>query len=220
MATMAHEPLEDEQDALRETFSEELIRHWMNERLAPEVLAHQEDLMERALSRIQQQSLALDVLANNPEGLSSSDHFRFMLIETEIEHARYICKAYARCRMYKVKSRLSKVDLEYCARFLSSSLAFLFQSQPLGDLAGTDLVHNLLYDSVLDQLPIKYRKLDEDHMIIRPDLDQGVFIIVRSSCGPAVLPHTEPLMLEKGSKHFICYRSIKPFLESGHVKLV
>ncbi|KAH9456308.1 hypothetical protein Pst134EA_011528 [Puccinia striiformis f. sp. tritici] len=214
MATMAHEPLEDEQDALRETFSEELIRHWMNERLAPEVLAHQEDLMERALSRIQQQSLALDVLANNPEGLSSSDHFRFMLIETEIEHARYICKAYARCRMYKLdkffdhclmdpetRSRLSKVDLEYCAREQT-------------------LVHNLLYDSVLDQLPIKYRKLDEDHMIIRPDLDQGVFIIVRSSCGPAVLPHTEPLMLEKGSKHFICYRSIKPFLESGHVKLV
>ncbi|KAI7958104.1 hypothetical protein MJO29_006321 [Puccinia striiformis f. sp. tritici] len=214
MATMAHKPLEDEQDALRETFSEELIRHWMNERLAPEVLAHQEDLMERALSRIQQQSLALDVLANNPEGLSSSDHFRFMLIETEIEHARYICKAYARCRMYKLdkffdhclmdpetRSRLSKVDLEYCAREQT-------------------LVHNLLYDSVLDQLPIKYRKLDEDHMIIRPDLDQGVFIIVRSSCGPAVLPHTEPLMLEKGSKHFICYRSIKPFLESGHVKLV
>ncbi|KAI7953802.1 hypothetical protein MJO28_006349 [Puccinia striiformis f. sp. tritici] len=214
MATMAHEPLEDEQDALRETFSEELIRHWMNERLAPEVLAHQEDLMERALSRIQQQSLALDVLANNPEGLSSSDHFRFMLIETEIEHARYICKAYARCRMYKLdkffdhclmdpetRSRLSKVDLEYCAREQT-------------------LVHNLLYDSVLDQLPIKYRKLDEDHMIIRPNLDQGVFIIVRSSCGPAVLPHTEPLMLEKGSKHFICYRSIKPFLESGHVKLV
>ncbi|POW12455.1 hypothetical protein PSTT_04479, partial [Puccinia striiformis] len=201
MATMAHEPLEDEQDALRETFSEELIRHWMNERLAPEVLAHQEDLMERACQEFNNRYSIHALLLILRESISS-DHFRFMLIETEIEHARYICKAYARCRMYKVKEQT--------------------------------LVHNLLYDSVLDQLPIKYRKLDEDHMIIRPNLDQGVFIIVRSSCGPAFYHRvgtwfnsathhhvifsllqyysTEPLMLEKGSKHFICYRSIKPFL--------
>jgi len=100
----------------------------------------------------------------------------------------------------ETRSRLSKVDLEYCSREQT-------------------LVHNLLYDSVLDQLPSKYRKLDEDHMIIRPDLDEGVFAIVRSPCGPVYLPNSEPLMLEKGSIHFITYRSIKPFLESGHVKL-
>ncbi|OAV88859.1 hypothetical protein PTTG_08819 [Puccinia triticina 1-1 BBBD Race 1] len=201
------------EDIPKESLSEELIRHWINERFAPEVLAPQEDLLEKALSLIQQQSLALDVLSNNPEDLTSDDHFRLMLIETEIEHMRYICRAYARCRMHKLdkffdhclmdpetRSRLSKVDLEYCSREQT-------------------LVHNLLYDSVLDQLPIKYRKLDEDHMIIRPDLDQGVFIIVRSSCGPVYLPHAEPLMLEKGSVHFIKYRSIKPFLESGHIKL-
>ncbi|KAA1072810.1 GINS complex subunit [Puccinia graminis f. sp. tritici] len=205
--------IEDQEDLPKEKLSEQLIRHWINERFAPEVLAHQEELLEKILSRIQQQSLALDVLSNNPEELSSDDHFRLMLIETEIEHLRYICKAYARCRMHKLdkffdhclmdpetRSRLSKVDLEYCSREQT-------------------LVHNLLYDSVLDQLPIKYRKLDEDHMIIRPNLDQSVFIIVRSSCGPVYIPHEEPLMLEKGSIHFINYRSIKSFLESGHVKL-
>jgi len=209
----ASDDQEESQDLPEETLSEELMRHWINERFAPEVLQHQEELLERALSRIQQQSLALDVLANNPEDLSSGNHFRLMLIETEIEHLRYICKAYARCRMLKLdkffdhclmdpetRSRLSKVDLEYCSREQT-------------------LVHNLLYDSVLDQLPSKYRKLDEDHMIIRPDLDEGVFAIVRSPCGPVYLPNSEPLMLEKGSIHFITYRSIKPFLESGHVKL-
>ncbi|KNZ56465.1 uncharacterized protein VP01_239g3 [Puccinia sorghi] len=215
----------ESEDLPGETLSEELMRHWINERFAPEVLQHQEELLEKALSRIQQQvrasSLALDVLANNPEDLSSGNHFRLMLIETEIEHLRYICKAYARCRMLKLdkffdhclmdpetRSRLSKVDLEYCSREQT-------------------LVHNLLYDSVLDQLPSKYRKLDEDHMsvwtprpeFIRPDLDEGVFAMVRSPCGPVYLPNSEPLMLEKGSIHFITYRSIKPFLESGHVKL-
>ncbi|PLW13676.1 hypothetical protein PCANC_01691 [Puccinia coronata f. sp. avenae] len=203
----------DESLLPKENMSEELMRHWINERFAPEVLHHQEELLERVLSRIQQQSLALDVLANNPEDLSSGNHFRLMLIETEIEHMRFICKAYARCRMHKLdkffdhclmdhetRSRLSQVDLEYCSREQT-------------------LVHNLLYDSVLDQLPIKYRKLDEEHMIIRPDLDQGVFIFVRASCGPVYLPGTEPLMLEKGSRHFITYRSIKTYLESGHVKL-
>lgn len=206
--------MENEDEGLEETLTQALIRHWTNERFAPEVLTHQEELLERALTRIQQQSIALQVLSNNPEDISSDDHFRFMLIETEIEHLRYICAAYARCRMYKLdkffdyclmdadtRSRLSKVDLEYCSREQT-------------------LVHNLLYESVLDQLPPKYRKLDEDGMVIKPDLDQGVFIIVRSDCGPVHLPNSEAIMLEKGSKHFINYRSIKSFLQSGHVKLV
>jgi GINS complex subunit 4 len=45
----------DESLLPKENMSEELMRHWINERFAPEVLHHQEELLERVLSRIQQQ---------------------------------------------------------------------------------------------------------------------------------------------------------------------
>ncbi|MBW0501158.1 hypothetical protein O181_040873 [Austropuccinia psidii MF-1] len=208
------DPDANEDDEEPESLSDELIRHWTNERFAPEVLHHQQDLLERALTRIHQQSTALDVLLSNPEELSGNDHFRLMLIETEVEQMRFVCKAYVRCRMYKLdkyfdhclmepeaRSRLSPVDLEYCKRHQT-------------------LVHNLLYDLVLEQLPPKYQKLDEDHMIVRPDLDQGVFILARTDCGPVYLPNSESIFLQKGSRHFLRYRSIKPFLETHEVQLI
>ncbi|CAH7690766.1 hypothetical protein BY996DRAFT_8386820 [Phakopsora pachyrhizi] len=197
-----------------ETLTMKLLRVWSNERLAPEILHHQEPLLELAMDRVQQQSTALEVLFNNPEGLSSEEHFRLTLIETEIEQLRYLCKAYSRTRMFKLdkffdhclidgetRSKLSKVDLEYCKREQT-------------------LVHNLMFGSVLEGLPSKYHRLDEDHMIVRPDLDHGVFISVRRSCGPVYLPNSESIMLKKDSKHFLRYRSIKKFLESEHVKLI
>ncbi|KAG0140263.1 hypothetical protein CROQUDRAFT_665415 [Cronartium quercuum f. sp. fusiforme G11] len=196
-----------------ESLTEELIRHWSNERLAPEVLMHQEPLLEKALDRIKQQSEALDVLLYSPDGLSSDEHFRLTLIETEIEQLRYVCKAYARCRMFKLdkyfdfylsnaeaRSKLSQVDIEYCKREQT-------------------LVHNLLFSSVLEGLPAKYRSM-EDHMIVRPDVDHGVFILARRTCGPIQLPNSETLMLVKDSRHFVRYRTIKNLLEKEDVRLI
>lgn len=196
-----------------ESLTEELIRHWSNERLAPEVLMHQEPFLETVLDRIKQQSEALEVLLASPDGLSSDEHFRLTLIETEIEQMRYVCKAYARCRMFKLdkyfdyylsdphaRAKLSQVDIEYCTREQT-------------------LVHNLLFSSVLEGLPAKYRAMEE-HMIIKPDLDNAVFVIARRTCGPVQLATSERLMLAQNSRHFVRYRTIRTLLENGDVRLI
>lgn len=55
--TTDHQPISDDSNLIQsnETLTEELLRHWSNERLAPEVLYHQEPLLESALDRIKQQ---------------------------------------------------------------------------------------------------------------------------------------------------------------------
>lgn len=144
----------------------------------------------------------MNTLLASPEGMNNDEFFRLALIETEVEQLRHICKAYARCRMYKVRFvSSSSVESPWLiaslrngsltsisttasrtrtpgrgsARSTSSTAKGESRSpRPHRRVAADDrsreqaLVHNLLYSSVLEALPPKYRRLDEEDMSACP----------------------------------------------------
>ena len=79
---------------------------------------------------------------------------------------------------------------------------------------------DLMKASVTDHFHSRHRRLNEDSMITRPDLNQPVFIRVRRKCGPVFLPDGEQQLLEKDSQHMLRYTSIREYLRRGWVELL
>lgn len=119
-------PFTDLDDA-QELPLQKLIRHWMNERHAPDILPIQAELLagildhihkqvrclsiSRALctsrkltsSRTSGQSSTVNLLRTDPDA-SEDEHFRIMLAQTEIERVKFVVRSYVRTRLSKVSN--------------------------------------------------------------------------------------------------------------------
>lgn len=102
-----------------ETPLQQLIRHWMNERHAPDLLPAQQVLLAGLLDHIHRQVRASLFIGREPRSQfarqtdtvqtlradpssSEEDHFRIMLVQTEIERVKFIVRSYVRTRLFKV----------------------------------------------------------------------------------------------------------------------
>jgi len=126
-------PVSDEQDP--ETPLQQLIRHWMNERHAQDILPTEDDLLSRLLDHIRSQvsascvlcvcyrwnrvvdrhmewmtpqSETVQLLRSDPSS-SEEEHFRIMLVQTEIERVKFIVRSYLRTRLFKARLVRSNV---------------------------------------------------------------------------------------------------------------
>jgi GINS complex subunit 4 len=112
-----------EEEESQGTPLEQLTRHWMNERHAPDILIAQEDLLTNLLDHLRRQvrlnvllmfsnsfnnivchgqSEAVQLLRGDPS-TSEEEHMRIMLVQTEIERVKFIVRSYVRTRLFKVR---------------------------------------------------------------------------------------------------------------------
>lgn len=75
-----------------------LMRAWINERAAPELLYFEGHLMEHLKEQLEQQEEMVDAY----RGQSVEGNFGLMLVETEMERVKYLIRSYARARLHKV----------------------------------------------------------------------------------------------------------------------
>ena len=112
-------------DDAQELPLQKLIRCWMNERHAPDILPIQAELLAGILdhihkqvrrpstiqciarprsltsSRTSGQSSTVNLLRSDPDA-SEDEHFRIMLAQTEIERVKFVVRSYVRTRLSKV----------------------------------------------------------------------------------------------------------------------
>ncbi|TFY58609.1 hypothetical protein EVJ58_g6327 [Rhodofomes roseus] len=100
-----------------ETPFQQLTRHWMNERQAPDILPGQEMLLGRILDHVRKQSDDVQLLRADPDS-SEDEHFRIMLVQTEIERVKFVIEKYARwiSTTAEVHEKLSKAELDHARR--------------------------------------------------------------------------------------------------------
>ncbi|KAJ7048543.1 hypothetical protein C8F01DRAFT_1190004 [Mycena amicta] len=156
------EPMPDlhlEDPPAHETPLQQLTRHWMNERHAPDILPAQDVLLGSILDHIRRQSDAIQLLRGDPS-TSEEEHMRIMLAQTEVERVKFIVRSYVRTRLYKiekyaryiilneeVQTRITAAERDYASRhanlldrhFHSSVLQSLPESQ-----AGLDDIPNFI----------------------------------------------------------------------------
>jgi hypothetical protein len=119
-------------DGEKETDVARLMRAWVGERSAPGLMRWEDDLVDGVMWRIEQQvRLSLQATRRAP-GVASTDerraapeqtqremvslllaeastseeeHFKLMLVQTEMERAKYLVRSYLRTRLAKVRVR-------------------------------------------------------------------------------------------------------------------
>ncbi|KAI0739431.1 GINS complex Sld5 component [Daedaleopsis nitida] len=206
------------QEVAEETPFQQLIRHWMNERHAPDILPGQEMLLGRLLDHITKQSSDVELLRADPDS-SEEEHFRIMLVQTEIERVKFVIRSYVRTRLHKIEKyakhisitpmmheRLSKAELEHAQRYAR-------------------LVEYHFNQSVLQSLPPQQRSLDEDvafmpPMISAPDKLRPVFAHALVDCPPMRLPDGTSTEMQKGQTSLTPYYVVEHLLLRGEVELV
>ena len=113
---------------VEETTLQQLIRHWMNERHAPDILTTQEDLLANLLDHIRKQVDTIQLLRTDPSS-SEEEHIRITLAQTEVERVKFVVRSYLRTRLFKiekyaryvttnleVQTRLSQAELDHASR--------------------------------------------------------------------------------------------------------
>jgi len=197
---------------------QKLIRHWINERHAPDIMPMQAELLSGLLDHIRKQSSTVHLLRTDPES-SEDEHFRIMLAQTEIERVKFVVRSYVRTRLFKIEkyaryvlanpqiqSRLSEIELKHAASY-------------------GNLVETHFSESVLKSLPTQQRSLKDNAvlmppMITAPDMTKPVFVHARKDCPPVHLPDGSTMEMHKGQISLTQYHVIEQLLIRDDVELV
>ncbi|ETW76655.1 hypothetical protein HETIRDRAFT_327861 [Heterobasidion irregulare TC 32-1] len=205
-------------NANEETELQQLIRHWVNERHAPDILPGQENLLASLLDHIRRQSNTVSLLRSDPDS-SEEEHFRIMLAQTEIERVKFIVRSYLRTRLYKIEryARYIAITPEIQTRLSQTELNHI--------KSFSDLTERHFHSSVLQSLPEHQQGLNDSTvftppMIPEPDKSRAVFVHAREECPPVRLPDGTTLQIQKNQIVLTPYIVVEQLLASGNLELV
>ncbi|KAJ7280309.1 hypothetical protein C8J57DRAFT_1302244 [Mycena rebaudengoi] len=201
-----------------ETPLEQLMRHWMNERHAPDILPAQDVLLSSLLDHIRRQSDTIQLLRGDPSS-SEEEHIRIMLAQTEVERVKFIVRSYVRTRLFKIENyaryiianedvqkRITAAERDYASRH-------------------AHLIDRHFYASVLQSLPESQAGLDDipdfimPSMITEPETTRAVFAHARKRC-EAKTPEGKIIDLAQGSLTLLSFAAVADLVASGDVELV
>ncbi|TEB26489.1 GINS complex, Sld5 component [Coprinellus micaceus] len=208
-------PLQEEEP---QTPLQQMMRHWVNERHAPDILPAQEGLMMGLLDHLRRQTRSVQVLRDDPTS-SESEHIRIHLVQTEIERVRFVIRSYVRTRLYKIEkyARYITSNAEIQTRLTASERDYASKHARLTD--------QHLYLSVLQSLPPAQAHLDDTavfspSMVTVPDKTRPIFVHALQDCPPVRLPDGATLEMKKGHISLTPYHVVEQLLERGEVELV
>jgi GINS complex subunit 4 len=113
-----------------ETLFQQLVRHWLNERHAPDILPVQAEVLGALLDHIRRQVRILllllspsvrhdyfrvqtdtvQALRGDPDS-SEAEHVRIMLVQTEVERVKFVVRSYIRTRLHKADNPPSHLNV-------------------------------------------------------------------------------------------------------------
>ncbi|KAH9029759.1 GINS complex Sld5 component [Lactarius deliciosus] len=204
--------------AAPETLFQQLVRHWLNERHAPDILPMQAEVLSALLDHIRRQTDTVQALRGDPDS-SEAEHARIMLVQTEVERVKFVVRSYIRTRLYKIEKfarhivatpemqeRLSQAELDHARRF-------------------AQLTESHFKVSVLQALPPHQQRLDDNTpftppMVSEPDKSRAVFVHARDECPPVRLPDGTTMQMQKGQIVLTPYAVVEQLLAMGNVELV
>ncbi|KAL5098389.1 hypothetical protein RYX36_002716 [Vicia faba] len=214
---------EDDYNAMLSTTDVELLkRAWRNEKAAPEILPFQSDLIARVREQIELMEETVE-----EKSTLGTDPLSVSLYQMDLDRTLFLLRSYLRIRILKIEKymfHIQKTD-ELWNRLSKDEKFFTERC--------SDDLKKHLEESVLSKLPENYQSRErqsiiseEDDMIPEPRLD--TFVLCRSKDyltgiqlgdGP-VDDRSKLFEMEAGVLYFICYKSIKPLVESGKIELL
>ncbi|KAK7744972.1 GINS complex subunit [Cytospora paraplurivora] len=195
-----------------------LTRAWVAERCAPELLEWPANgLFERFNERIKAQIEKVEDMTGD---MDPKTNFALIVIQTELERAKYIVRSYLRARIAKI----DKHTLHYLstpimrARLSETELAYATRHQAM--------LHNHYLSSFLSSFPPNLQNLNDTagniSMIDTPDLDTAVFIRLLRDClveGRGI-DEDGSMNGKDGDILILRWSDAKPLVDAGDAELV
>ena len=209
-----------------------LVRAMFNERMAPELLPYQHELMRQVLDALTaQQQFLLDSHEygdlNAALGVILGDFkLQLMIVETEVERLNYLVRSYLRLRLAKLdKYNVYYVQLESASQKSNNDKKPLLSSEEAEYIHEHFKILTQLYNaSFLKRMPHFLTLLDDisggQLMVVEPNLNQPVFVRVLSTNPVTVRTRDEILELERGSIYVVNYRLVSRYIQIGDIGLI
>ncbi|GAB0099250.1 DNA replication complex GINS protein SLD5 [Sergentomyia squamirostris] len=210
LATNGYESNEEEEPITAQKVLEILEKAWMNERLSPDILPHQTEMLDLMLSQ-------LAYMEESTKQLDKND-FRSVTHRMELERIRYLIASYLRCRISKIESFTQAILRDEEARTLQEKrlsdeeLAFAKEYQ--------SNMEAHFHQLVLRHLPRSFPD-DPRKRIVQPNLDSHIFIRANENIDGVILrDDDEEVDMEEGSQHIVPYKLISDLVVKGKIDLI
>ncbi|CEH12582.1 Predicted alpha-helical protein, potentially involved in replication/repair [Ceraceosorus bombacis] len=209
---------------------EKLQDDWVAQRGSPEVLKWSGDTVDSVCAMIEGQEAILESLSGDTS-TSEEEHIRLGIVALDIERARWLLRAYLRCRIAKIEHLAA-----YLVQKNSASAHAMSQLSPL-EQNYAQTFHQLrsshFQTTVLDALPLHMRSLEDtgagtgagntdgrSGMVDVPDPDAPVFVRCLKDCGMLKILDEESTNMAKGSIHLFRWRAVRHLVLSGKVRIL
>ncbi|PWN44736.1 hypothetical protein IE81DRAFT_321057 [Ceraceosorus guamensis] len=209
---------------------EKLQDDWVAQRGSPEVLKWSGDTVDSVCAMIEGQEAILESLSGDTS-TSEEEHIRLGIVALDIERARWLLRAYLRCRIAKIEHLAA-----YLVQKNSASAHAMSQLSPLEQnyaQAFHQLRSSHFQTTVLDALPLHMRSLEDtgagtgagntdgrSGMVDVPDPDAPVFVRCLKDCGMLKILDDESTNMTKGSIHLFRWRAVRHLVLSGKVRIL
>lgn len=208
----------------------EMVQAMVNERMSPEVLPFQHNLLNTLLELLaSQQQYLLDSHEyghmNASTGVVDNDFkLQLMIMETDIERVNYLIRLYLRTRL----SKLDNFTIFYINQMAESEgtdAAKILSVQEKQYIQRHLKILTKLYNNCfLAKLPPTLTLLDDESgglsMVVEPDLDQPVFVQYSAKEPLTVRLADDEVEFEHGGIYIVRYSAIREYLRIGDVRLI
>ncbi|RVE44779.1 hypothetical protein evm_010578 [Chilo suppressalis] len=207
---------DEEEEITADVVLKTLQTAWQNERLAPEILPHNNDMVECMLGQIQH-------MERNINKLPKTD-LRASIHKMELSRIKFIICNYLRTRLNKIEKYCihimndEKQRIETGTNYLTLA-EFKYAQEYIANMEGH------LKKVVLDKMPGNMKSLEMNKMAVYPNLLTHIFLKANTSINGVVLEdlvadQDEEIDLEEGSQHILQYKPIADLVKNGKVQLV
>ncbi|CAH0405962.1 unnamed protein product [Chilo suppressalis] len=207
---------DEEEEITADVVLKTLQTAWQNERLAPEILPHNNDMVECMLGQIQH-------MERNINKLPKTD-LRASIHKMELSRIKFIICNYLRTRLNKIEKYCihimndEKQRIETGTNYLTLA-EFKYTQEYIANMEGH------LKKVVLDKMPGNMKSLEMNKMAVYPNLLTHIFLKANTSINGVVLEdlvadQDEEIDLEEGSQHILQYKPIADLVKNGKVQLV
>jgi GINS complex subunit 4 len=190
---------------------------WINERMSPELLDFEADLLDKIMVRVREQVIFIEEQSMNIQP-GTDLKFILLVVESELERIKFLIRGYLRIRLSKIDKYtvLISGSQELMGKLSESERAYMERH--------FDILKELYKGQFLSNMPPSLQLLDDKSggisMVEEPDLNTAVFLRVLQKVEHPVIAGQDRVLLEKGGVYVMRYSAIERLLKSGMVELV
>lgn len=189
---------------------ETLQSTWLNERLSPEILPQQTDMLDLMLGQIAH-------MEENLKQLDKND-FRLIAHRMELDRIRYIISSYLRARLAKIEAFTAKILIDEEQRTDEQKRLSLEEHRFATEYAAH--IKQYYHQIALRHMPINLQE-DTAKEIVKPNTMTHVFLKSNVSINSVVIgANEEEVDLVAGSQHIMPYQMAADLVVDGRVQLI